>query len=137
MLRQLPPVTDPNLLVGINTADDAAVYRMDDDLALIQTVDFFPPVVDDPTDFGRIAVANALTLALTLAARDQWGSAASTLTHAARTYPNTLLLLMSSDGSGVQAQEEDVPTHEESPGPDQGLDPEGPAVPSPPDPGGK
>ena len=61
MLRQLPPVTDPNLLVGINTADDAAVYRMDDDLALIQTVDFFPPVVDDPTDFGRIAAANALS----------------------------------------------------------------------------
>jgi len=48
-------------LVGINTADDAAVYRMDDDLALIQTVDFFPPVVDDPTDFGRIAAANALS----------------------------------------------------------------------------
>ena len=48
-------------MVGINTADDAAVYRMNDDLALIQTVDFFPPVVDDPTDFGRIAAANALS----------------------------------------------------------------------------
>ena len=48
-------------MVGINTADDAAVYRMNDDLALIQTVDFFPPVVDDPTAFGEIAVANALS----------------------------------------------------------------------------
>jgi selenide,water dikinase len=48
-------------LVGINTADDAAVYRMDDDLALIQTVDFFPPIVDDPVAFGKIAVANALS----------------------------------------------------------------------------
>ena len=61
MLRQLPPVTDPNLLVGISTGDDAAVYRMDDDLALIQTVDFFPPIVDDPTAYGEIAVANALS----------------------------------------------------------------------------
>ena len=61
MLRQLPPVTDPNLLVGISTGDDAAVYRIDDDLALVQTVDFFPPIVDDPAAFGEIAVANALS----------------------------------------------------------------------------
>ena len=61
MLRQLPTVADPNLLVGTNTGDDAAVYRMDDDLALVQTVDFFPPIVDDPTAFGEIAVANALS----------------------------------------------------------------------------
>ena len=61
MLRQLPPVTDPNLLVGTDTGDDAAVYRMDEDLALIQTVDFFPPIVDDPTAYGEIAVANALS----------------------------------------------------------------------------
>jgi len=61
VLRQLPPVTDPNLLVGTDTGDDAAVYRMDDDLALIQTVDFFPPIVDDPTAYGEIAVANALS----------------------------------------------------------------------------
>jgi|TARA_Y100000310_G_scaffold345499_1_gene465673 selenide,water dikinase len=48
-------------LVGISTGDDAAVYRLNDDLALVQTVDFFPPIVDDPTAFGEIAVANALS----------------------------------------------------------------------------
>ena len=61
MLRQLPDVTHPNLLVGPGTKDDAAVYKMDDDLALISTVDFFPPIVDDPYAFGQIAVANALS----------------------------------------------------------------------------
>ncbi len=54
-------MSDPNLLVGVNTGDDAAVYRMDDDTALIQTVDFFPPIVDDPYAFGQIAAANALS----------------------------------------------------------------------------
>ena len=57
----MPPVTDPNLLVGTETGDDAAVYRLREDLALVQTVDFFPPVVDDPYSFGAIAVANALS----------------------------------------------------------------------------
>ncbi len=61
MLRQLPPLLDPNLLVGISTGDDAAVYRLRDGLALVQTVDFFPPIVDDPYDFGAIAAANALS----------------------------------------------------------------------------
>ena len=61
MLRQLPAVSDPDLLVGISTGDDAAVYRLTDDLAVVQTVDFFPPIVDDPTAFGEIAVANALS----------------------------------------------------------------------------
>ena len=61
MLRQLPKTTDPNLLVGISTGDDAAVYRLDGAVALIQTVDFFPPIVDDPFSFGEIAVANALS----------------------------------------------------------------------------
>lgn len=51
----------PELLVGIETADDAAVYRLSDDLALVATTDFFMPVVDDPFDFGRIAAANALS----------------------------------------------------------------------------
>ena len=54
-------MSDPNLLVGVNTGDDAAVYRMDDETALVQTVDFFPPIVDDPYTFGQIAVANALS----------------------------------------------------------------------------
>ena len=60
-MRHLPPIDDPNLLVGINTGDDAAVYRLNDEIAIIQTVDFFPPVVDDPYDYGAIAVANALS----------------------------------------------------------------------------
>jgi len=61
VLRQLPPSTDPNLLVGTNTADDAGVYRISADLALVQTVDFFTPVVDDPYWFGAIAATNALS----------------------------------------------------------------------------
>ncbi len=61
MLRQLPPVSDPDLLVGVSTGDDAAVYRLTDELAIIQTVDFFPPIVDEPYPFGEIAVANALS----------------------------------------------------------------------------
>jgi len=61
VLRQLPPVTDPDLLVGTATGDDAGVYRLSDDLALVQTVDFFPPIVDDPFSFGSIAVANAVS----------------------------------------------------------------------------
>ena len=60
-MRHLPSIEDPNLLVGINTGDDAAVYRLSDEIAIIQTVDFFPPVVDDPYDYGAIAVANALS----------------------------------------------------------------------------
>jgi len=52
---------NPNVLVGVATSDDAGVYRISSDLALVQTVDFFTPVVDDPFDFGRIAAANALS----------------------------------------------------------------------------
>ena len=54
-------MTDANVLVGHATNDDAGVYQLSDDLALVQTVDFFTPVVDDPYDFGRIAAANALS----------------------------------------------------------------------------
>jgi selenide,water dikinase len=60
-LKTLPVSKNPNLLVGFNKADDAGVYRLSDDLALVQTVDFFPPIVDDPYYFGRIAAANALS----------------------------------------------------------------------------
>lgn len=52
---------DSNLLVGLERADDAGVYRISDDLALVQTIDFFPPMVDDPYSFGQIAAANALS----------------------------------------------------------------------------
>ncbi len=61
MLAQLPVFTDPRLLVGSGTFDDAGVLRLTDELALVQSVDFFTPVVDDPFDFGRIAAANALS----------------------------------------------------------------------------
>jgi selenide,water dikinase len=61
LLVQLPQVPDPNVLVGYGTSDDAGVYRLRDDLALVHTVDFFTPIVDDPFDFGRIAATNALS----------------------------------------------------------------------------
>jgi len=57
----LPASHDPGLLVGFNTSDDACVYKLRDDLALIQTVDFFTPIVDDPYQFGQIAAANSLS----------------------------------------------------------------------------
>jgi selenide, water dikinase len=61
LLGALPPVTDPDVLVGSATADDAAVYRLTDEIALVLTTDFFTPVVDAPYDFGRVAAANALS----------------------------------------------------------------------------
>jgi len=61
LVRGLEPAGDPDLLVGLDTADDAAVYRLRDDLAIVVTTDFFTPIVDDPYDWGRIAAANALS----------------------------------------------------------------------------
>ncbi|WP_172253856.1 selenide, water dikinase SelD [Saccharibacillus deserti] len=62
VLRKLPPqAANPNLLVGLDTSDDAGVYRLTDDLALVQTLDFFTPIVDDPYDFGQVAAANAIS----------------------------------------------------------------------------
>lgn len=61
LLGALPPPRDPNVLVGSATADDAAIYRLDDERALVLTTDFFTPIVDDAYDFGRIAAANALS----------------------------------------------------------------------------
>jgi selenide,water dikinase len=60
-LAHLPKRSDPRLLVGIDTGDDAAVIALRDDLALVETVDVFTPIVDDPYDYGRIAAANALS----------------------------------------------------------------------------
>lgn len=57
----LPPIIDPNVLIGPTTADDAAVYKVNDELAIVATVDFFTPVVDDPRTFGRIAATNSLS----------------------------------------------------------------------------
>jgi selenide,water dikinase len=61
LLAELPRSSDPALLVGHESADDAAVYRLSDDLAIVTTVDFFTPIVDDPYDFGRVAATNALS----------------------------------------------------------------------------
>lgn len=62
VIRTLPPATpNPNLLVGLDTSDDAGVYRLTDDLAIVQTVDFFTPIVDDPYSFGQVAAANAIS----------------------------------------------------------------------------
>ena len=62
VLRSLPPAEpNPNLLVGLDTSDDAGVFRLTGELALVQTVDFFTPIVDDPYDFGQVAAANAIS----------------------------------------------------------------------------
>lgn len=60
-MRDLPKFNDPNLLIGAEGASDAGVYRLRDDLLIVQTVDFFPPLVDDPFVFGQIAAANSLS----------------------------------------------------------------------------
>src|SRR6476619_5580639 len=59
LVRDLSSAADASLLVGLAPFDDAAVYRLSDDLAVVSTTDFFPPLVDDPADFGAIAAANA------------------------------------------------------------------------------
>jgi len=61
LLSDLPTVRDENLLVGFDKSDDAAVYRISEDLAVVQTLDFFPPIADDPYTFGQIAATNALS----------------------------------------------------------------------------
>jgi selenide,water dikinase len=61
VLAAIPRVTNANVLVGFDTADDAGVYKLTPELALVQTVDFFTPIVDDPYTFGAIAAANSLS----------------------------------------------------------------------------
>ena len=61
ILPLLPRKQDKDLLVGYDHADDAAIYRLTEDLAIVQTLDFFPPMVEDPHVFGQIAAANALS----------------------------------------------------------------------------
>ncbi len=61
ILSRLPKTEESNIIVGTDTADDAAVYRIDDKRALVQTIDFFTPIVDDPYDYGQIAAANAIS----------------------------------------------------------------------------
>ncbi len=69
MLDTLPQAQDPRLLVGGGTFDDAGVWRLNDEVALVQSVDFFTPVVDDPFDFGQVAAANALSDIYAMGAR--------------------------------------------------------------------
>jgi selenide,water dikinase len=72
-LSELPKQPfDPNLIVGFDTADDAGVYRLRDDLALVQTLDFFTPIVDDPFDYGRISALNSIN--------DVWAMAGTPIT---------------------------------------------------------
>src|ERR1041384_473024 len=59
LVADFPLPTDPSLLIGLAPFDDAAIYKVSDDVALVSTTDFFPPLVDDPADFGAIAAANA------------------------------------------------------------------------------
>jgi selenide,water dikinase len=69
LIHGLPAVSDPNVIVGSATADDAAVYRLSADTALVLTTDFFTPIVDEPYDFGKIAAANALSDVYAMGAR--------------------------------------------------------------------
>lgn len=61
LLSDIPTVSDPNLIVGFDKSDDAAVYRLNEETAIVQTLDFFPPIADDPYTFGQIAATNALS----------------------------------------------------------------------------
>ncbi|MFY9573617.1 MAG: selenide, water dikinase SelD, partial [Blastocatellia bacterium] len=73
MLSELPKQPlNPNVLVGFDLADDAGVYRLNDELAIVQTLDFFTPIVDDPFDYGRIAALNSIN--------DVWAMAGSPIT---------------------------------------------------------
>ncbi|MDX9772672.1 MAG: selenide, water dikinase SelD [Bacteroidales bacterium] len=69
ILKDIPAGVDPNILIDIQNSDDAAVYSINETMALVQTVDFFTPIVDDPYDFGAIAAANALSDIYAMGAR--------------------------------------------------------------------
>ena len=69
LVRELPVTADLDLLIGLAPFDDAAVYRVSDDVAMVSTTDFFPPLVDDPADFGAIAAANACSDIFAMGAR--------------------------------------------------------------------
>ena len=69
VLGALPPIVDPNVMLGASARDDAAVYRIAPDRALVATVDFFTPIVDDPSEFGAIAAANAVSDVYAMGAR--------------------------------------------------------------------
>ena len=89
-LAGLPLLSDPNVLRGMASMDNAGVYKLTDDLAIVQTVDFFTPVVDDPFTFGQIAVANSLSDIYTMGAKPL---TAMNYIHAHTTHTHYLLLL--------------------------------------------
>ncbi|MCG8412100.1 MAG: selenide, water dikinase SelD [Bacteroidales bacterium] len=73
ILKDLPVTSNPNILIDTNNSDDAAVYKINDDTALVQTLDFFTPIVDNPYDFGAIAAANALSDVYAMGAKPIFG----------------------------------------------------------------
>ena len=85
----MPKQDDPNILVGFNSVDDAGVYRIREDLAIVHTVDFFPPIVDDPYDFGAIAAANSLSDVYAMGAKPN--SALNIVGYPAKTVPLSAL----------------------------------------------
>jgi selenium donor protein len=105
VLRDLPPVVDTNVLVGLATSDDAAVYKISDDVAVVLTVDYFTPIVDDAYDFGRIAAANALSDAYAMGATPV--VALNLVGFPAKTLPLSLLKEILRGGSDI-AQEAGV-----------------------------
>ncbi len=107
MLSGLPAVVDPRLLVGSATFDDAGVVRLSDDVALVQTVDFFTPVVDEPYDFGRIAAANALSDVYAMGAKPL--SALAVCAFPRETLPLDVLRRTLEGGLAVLRQEDVLP----------------------------
>ena len=103
----MPEIADPRLLVGAGTFDDAGVVRLSEELALVQTVDFFTPVVDEPFDFGRIAAANALSDVYAMGARPF--SALVVTTFPAGTLPLEVLRETLAGGLAVLRQEGVLP----------------------------
>ena len=77
ILHGVRGIVPPQLLVGIETADDAAVYQLNDEQAIVATTDFFTPVVDDPYDFGRIAATNAISDVYAMGGTPTWRSRCS------------------------------------------------------------
>lgn len=101
VLAAIPKVADPDLLVGAHTGDDAAVYRIGPDQAVVITVDFFTPIVDDPYQFGRIAAANSLSDAWAMGAEPRL--ALNIVGFPARTLPLSLLQEILRGGAEVAA----------------------------------
>ena len=95
-MQALPIQSHPDLLVGMETSDDAGVYRLTPEIALIQTVDFFTPVVNDPYTFGQIAAANALSDVYAMGGRPL--TALNIVCYPTKTVPQEVLLAILTGG---------------------------------------